>query len=208
MLKVVKNILQREIKYHNTVVLTYYIEYPQIVSNHMTKGIKRFNVYNRQLGLELKNKSENELYNQAVETYQYNQENGYPNMVYEVYRTYEITLNMDHCISLYTDEYTYTGGAHGMTIRKSQTWGLPLGRMIALYELYPNNPYFLLNILNQINRQISQEPEIYFEQACCLTVDAFNPDNFYLTSNELVIYFQQYDIAPYSSGIREFLIKK
>ncbi len=207
MLEIIKKTLKREMKYDNTVVLTYYIEYPEVLSGFHQVAKDRFNTYNRNLALEIQEKSENELYHQAVETYKYNQENGYPNMVYEVYRIYEITLNMNNVISLYMDEYIFSGGAHGNTIRTSQNWSLLIGRMIKLYELYPQNPYFLLDILKQINRQIYEDSEVYFEQACCLMVEAFNPNSFYLTPNELVIYFQQYDIAPYSSGIREFSIK-
>ncbi len=207
MLEIIKKTLKREMKYDNTVVLTYYIEYPEILNGFHQVAKDRFNTYNRNLALEIQEKSENELYHQAVETYKYNQENGYPNMVYEVYRIYEITLNMNNVISLYMDEYIFSGGAHGNTIRTSQNWSLLIGRMIKLYELYPQNPYFLLDILKQINRQIYEDLETYFEQACCLMVEAFNPNSFYLTPNELVIYFQQYDIAPYSSGIREFSIR-
>ena len=34
----------------------------------------------------------------------------------------------------------------------------------------------------------------------------FQAGNFYLTPEGIVIYYQQYDIAPYSSGITEFLL--
>jgi len=64
-----------------------------------------------------------------------------------------------------------------------------------------------LDILKEINRQILDNKEIYFEDACNLVLETFNPDSFYLVPEGIVIYFQQYDIAPYSSGIRTFLIK-
>lgn len=47
-------------------------------------------------------------------------------------------------------------------------------------------------------------PEIYFDNTCNLVLDTFNPKSFYLLKDRVVIYFQQYDIAPYSSGIRTF----
>ena len=80
-------------------------------------------------------------------------------------------------------------------------------KMMKLYNFFPNNPYFLIDILKQINDQISKEPDIYFDNTCNLVLDTFNPESFYLTQNGIVIYFQQYDVAPYSSGIREFNIK-
>ncbi|MCI8519423.1 MAG: DUF3298 and DUF4163 domain-containing protein [Clostridia bacterium] len=165
-----------------------------------------FNNYNKELALELKNRSENELYQSAVESYKFNKENGYPIMVYEVYRNFKVTYNMYDFVSLYIDEYTFTGGAHGNTIRTSQNWNLYQNCMIPLEDFFPNNPYFMINILKEINEQIANDSEIYFENTCNLVLDTFNPRSYYLTQKGIVIYFQQYDIAPYSSGIREFLI--
>ncbi|MEA4987263.1 MAG: RsiV family protein, partial [Anaerovorax sp.] len=54
--------------------------------------------------------------------------------------------------------------------------------------------------------QIKKEPEIYFDDYETLVVETFNPKNFYCTPEGVVVYYLQYDIAPYSSGIREFLI--
>lgn len=196
-----KNILEKEMFYDGNLILKYHIEYPSIKYN------ENFNNYNRNLAVELKNQTEGELYEQAIQTYKYNKENGYPIMVYEVYRTYEITLNTNTVVSLYIDEYTFAGGAHGNTIRTSQTWNLNQGCLIPLASLFPNNPYFMIDILKEINNQIANEKEIYFEDTCNLVLETFNPQSFYLVPEGIVIYFQQYDIAPYSSGIRTFLIK-
>lgn len=195
-----KKIFKKELFYNEELVLKYYIEYPQICSNSANK----FNTYNERLACEIKEKSENELYNQAVELYKYNKENGYPIMVYEVYRSFEVTYNCSNIVSLYIDEYIFSGGAHGNTIRTSQTWNLNCSAMIPIERFYPNNPYFLLNILKEINKQISCNPEIYFDNTCNLVLNTFNPNSYYYTKNGVVIYFQQYDIAPYSSGIRTF----
>ena len=127
-------------------------------------------------------------------------------MIYEIYRNYEITLNADNIISLYIDEYIFSGGAHGNTVRTSQNWELYYNQIIHLEDIYKYNPYFVINILKSINNQISQEKEIYFEDSCILVLNTFNPRNFYLIPGAVVIYFQQYDIAPYSSGIRTFII--
>lgn len=196
-----KNLLEKEMFYDGNLVLKYHIEYPSINSS------MSFNNYNKRLAIELQNQTEGELYEQAVQTYKYNKENGYPIMVYEVYRTYEVTLNTQNVVSLYIDEYTFAGGAHGNTIRTSQTWNLYQNCMIPLESCFPNNPYFMVDILKEINIQIANEKDIYFEDACGLVLETFNPSSFYLVPEGIVIYFQQYDIAPYSSGIRTFLIK-
>lgn len=201
------NILEKELFYDNTLILKYHIEYPTISSSSMNPCIFKFNMYNKNIAFSLRKKAENELYEEAIELYKYNKENNFPVMQYEVYRNYEITLNTNNFISLYSDEYIFTGGAHGTTVRTSQTWNLMQCNIIELNSLFPKNPYFMIDILKQINAQIAKEPEIYFDNTCNLVLETFNPNSFYITPNEIVIYFQQYDIAPYSSGIRTFNIK-
>lgn len=186
-------------------MLKYYIEYPCISNSR--EPCFYFNNYNKNLALRIQNRAETELYNQAVQMYKYNKEHNYPIMVYEVYRNFVVTYMDLNYLSLYTDEYIFTGGAHGNTIRTSQTWNLLQCTMMKLCNFFNNNPYFLIDILKQINEQIAKEPDIYFENTCNLVLDTFNSENFYLVPNGIVIYFQQYDIAPYSSGIREFKIK-
>lgn len=209
MLKIINRILQKEMKYENTVVLKYHIEYPEIVMDWQQNrnGIKKFNDYNLKMALQTQQKAENELYKEAIELYKYNKENGYPQMMYELYREYQITLNQENAVSMYIDEYIFSGGAHGTTTRTSQTWNLMLGKMVELYELYPNEQYFLLDILRKINREISENIEIYFADPYPLVVEYFNPDSYYIDNGKVVIYFQQYDIAPYSSGIIEFTLE-
>ena len=204
-MQIVKRTITKELNYDNTVVLKYNIEYPEIVGQNNISNDK-FNRYNKDLAIKLQKRAENELYQEAIELYKYNKENNYPIIQYEVYRTYKITLNINQIISLFIDEYTFTGGAHGNTIRTSQTWNMDVARMIELYELF-RNPYFIINIFKQVIEQINNEKDIYFENACCLVIDTFNPKSFYLTPNYIVVYFQQYDIAPYSSGIRTFNIQ-
>ena len=202
-----KNILEKELFYDGVLVLKYHIEYPSIRLNVPEANIMKFNTYNKGIALELRNRAENELYKEAIQTYKYNKEHGYPTMVYEVYSNFEITYNTRKIVSLYIDEYVFIGGAHGSTVRTSQTWNLYQNCMMPLESFFPNNPYFMLDILKEINRQILDNKEIYFEDACNLVLETFNPDSFYLVPEGIVIYFQQYDIAPYSSGIRTFLIK-
>jgi len=133
-------------------------------------------------------------------------------MVYEAIYTYTITYNQDNIISLYSDQYIYSGGAHGLTNRQSQNWNMQCGKEILLNEVYKNNPYFMLNILKSINGQIENEIQNgtnqYFDNYCTLVLETFKINQFYITTdNKLAIYFQQYDIAPYSSGIPVFYIE-
>lgn len=130
MLKIENNILEKELTYDGTVVLKYHIEYPSIKIDRNQIGETKFNTYNKNLALKLQERSENELFKDSIEVYKYNKENGYPINSYEVYRNYEVTLNTNQLVSLYADEYVYTAGAHGDTIRTSQNWNFLINRQI------------------------------------------------------------------------------
>ena len=132
-------------------------------------------------------------------------------MIYEVIKNYEITYKTEKMISLYTDKYIFSGGAHGNTIRKSQNWDISKAMQIPLNEIYSNNPNYVLEILKQINKQIQERlkenPSTYFNNYCQLVIETINLENYYRIPNKIVIFFQQYDIAPYSTGIPTFEIK-
>jgi len=206
-----KKILKKELKYKGEVILKYTIEYPQVSNSMWTISSKKFNLYNYNIAIKLKNRAEGKLFEEAKEVYEYNKKNGYPIMVFELYYTFTVTYNTNNILSLYTDEYEFTGGAHGLTNRQSQNWDFRMGRQITLQELFPRDLNYVSNILKQINDTISRDIEngnnIYFDNYCCLTAENFNVNNFYLENGNIIIYYQQYDIAPYSSGILTFKIK-
>ena len=200
---------EKELYYQGEVILKYSIEYPEIIETSYQKEM--FNKYNRKKAIQLKEFAEGELYQQAKETYEYNKKNGYPIMIYELVNKCNITYNYKNLLSLYFDEYTYAGGAHGSTIRKAQTWDLQLEMQIPLQAFFEGNEYYLIDILKQINMQIKTQIEqgnnIFFPNYCELVLDTFKLENYYLTPEGIAIFFQQYDIAPYSSGIQTFVIK-
>lgn len=200
-----ENLIESELKYDNTTILTYKIKYPQITNSRYNLGKDIFNMYNEKIAKDLKKYAEGELYLQAKEVYEYNKKHGYPIMVFEVILETKITYNDDKVLSLYQDQYIFTGGAHGSTVRTSQNWNLYVARQIQLYSLY-SNPYFLLDILRNINLQIANEKENYFDNYCGLVLENFNPTQYYITEKGINIFFNQYDIAPYSTGIPVFLV--
>lgn len=203
--------IKNELKYKDTVILTYRIEYPEITSSNYCYGKNKFNKYNKEKALMLEHYIKTKLYADAINTYEYNSANGYPIMVFEVISEFNITYNNDLLVSLYEDKYEFTGGAHGNTIRTSQNWNLQTACFVPLSYFYPDNPYYLINILKNINSQIKAQIEsgnnYYFDNYCELVLETFNLNSFFVTPASIAIYFQQYDIAPYSSGIPVFYIQ-
>ena len=206
MVRIENRVFEKGLTYKGNIILKYKINYPYI------RGLEGFNLYNYNKAIKLKEYAENELFEDAKKTNDYNKENGYPIMVYEVILNYNITYNNFDIVSLYCDEYIYSGGAHGSTTRTSQTWNLQNKQMLDLNDFYKKNPNYVSKILTIINDQIKSNIErgnnIYLDNYCYLAVSNFKVENFYLNkTGNIVIYYQQYDIGPYSSGIITFNVK-
>lgn len=134
----------------------------------------------------------------------------YPVMKFEAVVTCEVTYNQNCALSLYFDQYEYAGGAHGITVQYSDTWNVRSGKRIRLSDMFPKNKHYeaelIQNIIVQIERQMKDGTGAYFDDYRKLAAKTFDPKNFYLVPAGIIIYYQQYDIAPYSSGIPKFLI--
>lgn len=210
MYRIIENVFEKELYYKSTVILKYTIKFPKILNNSI--GANRFNRFNYEKAIRLKQHAENDLFKEAKELYDFNEANGYPVMVYEVVSDYTITYNQNSIVSLYSDEYIYSGGAHGITTRSSQNWNINFARQFSLSELFNNNCNYVLDILKEINNQIEQQiadgTNQYFENYCNLVLNTIDFNNFYLNPGYITIFFQQYDIAPYSSGIPVFNIRR
>ena len=195
-----------ELKFNGETLLSYRIEYPVFISEHYRGSLKKINRLYMERALAFQKYCQNELFNMAVEQYKEDMQNGFPVRKFEALQVYEVTYLFSCIISLYFDRYEFTGGAHGNTVRSSQTWNLKNCSLIALRQLVTCSPDYKAYILADVYAQIQNEPELYFENYNELINKTFNPRNFFCVPGGIVIYYQQYDIAPYSSGIREFLL--
>lgn len=210
MFDIQKNIIEKNLYYKNNLIVKYRIEYPRIVYNSYLFSIRKFNQFNQVKAMNLKLYAEKELFKNAQELFDYNMSNNYPFSPYELVYTFTPTYNKSNIISLYADEYVYAGGAHGSTIRSSQNWNMSTGSQFSLPDLFNNDClyiiYILKEIFHQIEIQIENEAGSYFENYAKLAVENFQSNQFYITDDGIAIFYQQYDIAPYSSGIPVFII--
>ena len=211
MFKIDKIILEKNLYYKNHLLLKYTIEYPKITGIPYSYQIQKFNHFYQMNAIELKLYAERDLFEDAKKIFEYNTNNNLPFFNYELFSNYTITYNKDSIISLFSDKYIYAGGAHGSTQRTSQTWNIKSATLIPLCTLLNHDcSSFLLllkEILHQIQTQISNSSTSYFEDYASLIIENFNFEQFYLIDNNIAIFYQQYDIAPYSSGIPVFLIE-
>lgn len=202
--------LKQDMYYKNTIIMSYTIKYPQFISETYQTLTNKLNSLYRTKAVMYERSNIMNLYQMAMVEYEYSIENNYPVRPFEAYVDYKVTYNQNCALSLYFDQYEFAGGAHGLTIRYSDSWNLPKSKRIELADLFPHKGHYRDYLLQTIDKQIGQKQEtessMFFENYVQLVNENLRLNNFYLTKEGVVIYFQQYDIAPYSSGIPTFLI--
>lgn len=122
----------------------------------------------------------------------------------ETYFNYQIKYNQNDVISLVFQNYQYAGGAHGNTLQLAYTINLKTGEQYTLKELFKENTDYISIFSDSVKTQLAERD---------LTSVLFEPFNkinenqsFYLSNNGVVVYYQQYEILPYSEGIQEFTV--
>lgn len=122
----------------------------------------------------------------------------------EAYSLYEV-FDTEELISVPMTYYQYTGGAHGLTTKISYNYELKTGEEIKLNNLFKDGFNYKDIIDKIIKDDIAKEPSLYFNNGAMFK-GVNGEQAYYLSRDGIIIYFQQYEIAPYSSGIREFKI--
>ena len=209
-IQIEKQILEETLTVREKDVLHYRITYPKFVSSAFRRTLAGINRFYQQKAHEYRQHCRTILYAQAAEQVLYDPEGQFPIVSYEAILDFSVTYNDDCILSLYFDRYEFTGGAHGNTVRFSDTWGLQGGRRLPVSAFIARPVYFKTYLIDKVIEQIQQNIEsgqaTYFEPHESNAIETFRAENYYLTPKGLVVYYQQYDIAPYSSGIQTFLI--
>ncbi|MGQ3479706.1 PdaC/SigV domain-containing protein [Paenibacillus sp. TY11] len=120
---------------------------------------------------------------------------------YEFGNDFAIAYNKDGILSVIMQDYSYTGGAHGMTARKGYTFSLADGKLLQLSDVLKANPNYKKFLNADLKKKIDAlQAGEGFGKFKELAAD----QNFYVTSSGVTIVFDLYDYAPYAYGIPEF----
>ena len=123
----------------------------------------------------------------------------------DIYYDYSIDGNI-LSVQLYID--TYSGGAHGMNFINSITANTLTGEIYGFKDLFKDSKAGTKLVSELIVSSIKENPEIYVDNNAPQTVlDKDGEFNFYFNGNKLIVYFDLYEIAAYSSGIPQFEIE-
>ncbi len=101
--------------------------------------------------------------------------------------------------------YQYTGGAHGLTYKFSYNIDKETGQQLELNDFLARKDLTLKDVNDKIKEDIKANPGDYYSG---LDFSGIRKDqDYYLRDSVLVIYFQQYEVAPYAFGFPEIEIK-
>lgn len=188
-------------------LLIYKINYPHFSTTCNPASARSINQYYRTFAEKTEVYCRNVLFPQAAESAGYITDNR-PFNSFTLDVNYKITYNKGCIVSLFMDTYTYMGGAHGETKRTSDTWDFNTGIQLSLWDICPDMPrslYILEKYMEMAAAgRLKEAPGSYFDNYKSLLQKSFNPQSFYLLPDSFVIYYQQYDIAPYAAGLPEF----
>lgn len=113
----------------------------------------------------------------------------------------EVMYQSDEIVSIAITSYMNTGGAHGNLIITFLNFDIYTGEQLKNEALFRDYLSFTEIANEYFNEEIADKKELYFE-----------PDNFKLPENigfnyeGVILLYNTYEIAPYSSGITEINI--
>lgn len=131
------------------------------------------------------------------------EQNFYDANLVELLANFEIKTNERGILSLNLIVYSFTGGAHGMTVVNSLTFDTKTGKQYTLEELFKPGSDFE----KRISAIITQRIKDWDIQLLDPPFKGIRSDqDFYIADTSLVIYFQLYEITPYVWGFPYFPI--
>ena len=134
---------------------------------------------------------------------------GAPNTVKPIY-PYELTSkytikNQDKILSFYTEYYQFTGGAHGITNIIAYNIDIKSGKELLLKDLFIDGNTYKKIIDKEIMNEINRNPDAYFSGKEGF-IGIKENQQYYIDGDNITIYFDEYEIAPYVAGIPKFEI--
>lgn len=120
--------------------------------------------------------------------------------------SYKVYYNRNEFLSLVVTHYIYTGGAHGMSYVKGYNIDLKTGKDYSLQEIFEEGYDYKKVIDEIVLEKMKADRETYFEEAITNFKGITKNHPYYIENGNLVVYFGEYEIAPYAAGLQEFRI--
>lgn len=117
--------------------------------------------------------------------------------------TFRVLNEQPGYLALMIEGYDYQGGAHGNPYRIVSNLDLNRSLKLKLSDLFRDGSDYEPRLLDIMNEQRQQHPSEYEGVEA---VTSLPEQDFYLTEDELVIFYPPYELAPYARGYVEFRI--
>jgi len=169
---------------------------------------RRINRYYQQLEARLIRRWERRLYPAACAEAQEARQASYPFLPHEARVTFQVTCLRDGRLSLYWDDWLFTGGAHGAVCRHGDTWDTHTGCPMPMAAFFPPGTKLRKALsrlaVQQAQANLDAGTSLYFDDFQSLIFRRFDRENFYLADGKLMFFYPLYAIAPYAEGIPTF----
>lgn len=126
-----------------------------------------------------------------------------PDIVYESVLESKVYNNTEGILSICFIGYEYFGGAHGTHSVSAYSFDLNEGRIITLSEVVgveDSDLYKMIELCVNEDIQNSKSGK-YFEEE--YSVDDISEIGFYIKDKKVYIFYNEYELGPYASGIIE-----
>ena len=175
--------------------ITLDVDAPKMTSDSYGENVSKFNSLISTEVEEVKNK-----YAQIIAN---PEENGGEDITISM--TFDVFKNDSGIVSVLLKENDYLGGAHEEIVYKAINYELNGGNVLTLGDiLVVDKETYVPFIKSFVLNKMREKPENYFSTDDNALDDAFDESQFYITNKGIVVYFQVYDIAPYSEGLPTF----
>lgn len=119
-------------------------------------------------------------------------------------QNYKIMLNKNGILSIwFYNELFVEFGAHSSNMARAVTIDLNTGEIYTLKDLFQWGTDYIITLNTIISQQFKERDIVQIREFNGITI---NHQDFYLTPNDLVIFFQMYEYTPRPEGLPEFRI--
>lgn len=121
---------------------------------------------------------------------------------------FTVTRSGGGLLSLHTDAAERHGTARPLLVRSGETWDLTSGTPVSLSSLFPSGRRWRQQVLSAIEEQCAGRAAsgefLFYEDWPRRVALDFDPDNFYLTEDGVVVFYPLHTLCPAAEGIPEF----
>lgn len=172
------------------------------------RPLRRAGRYYARMGEAWKSRWRTRLYPQACAALQEARENSRPFQLWRAELSYRVTLEEESLTSLRVDAAERRGTAPGLTVRRADTWDMKTGLLRTLPSLFPPGVRWKQPLKEELRRQteakLASKEYLLFPDARDRVSSQFSPERFYLSGENLILFYPMCSLGSPVEGVAEF----